>query len=248
LVATGPTTGNNYEWVEELYARGAGGSFDAVSVHTDTACLVNGPDVFYRDAGRIARFTFLGYRSVHEVMAAHGDASKPIWMSELGWSSTGGGPRSCARGVWAGQKPSGVSASGPGPAPGQGVRVPGQRSVRDRGGVVHPARSPDPGRRAQPLRARDSQRSSEGVAGRGNRSTATVEVHKVRSLAMTLASHVRLRSTAVQRDGSRYRLSGIVVPGEGEPAGASIHGKVRIRWQRLHKGAVFGPVPVKAAV
>ena len=109
-VVTGPTTGNNYSWIQQLYANGAGGNFDVVSVHTDTACLDRGPDAFYRDpGGQLAQYTFLGYRSVHDVMAANGDGGKPIWMSELGWSSTGGGPTSCSRGQWRGQKPSGVS-------------------------------------------------------------------------------------------------------------------------------------------
>jgi hypothetical protein len=109
-VVTGPTTGNNYSWIQQLYGNGAGGNFDVVAVHTDTACLDRGPDAFYRDpGGQLAQYTFLGYRSVHDVMAANGDGGKPIWMSELGWSSTGGGPTSCTRGQWAGQKPSGVS-------------------------------------------------------------------------------------------------------------------------------------------
>lgn len=108
-VVSGPTTGNNYAWISQLYGLGAGGSFDVVSVHTDTACLDRGPDAFYREDGKLARYTFLGYRTVHDVMAANGDAGKPIWMSELGWSSTGGGPTSCTRGEWTGKKPSGVS-------------------------------------------------------------------------------------------------------------------------------------------
>jgi hypothetical protein len=107
-VLAGPTTGNNYEWLQNLYTAGAQGSFDAVAVHTDTACLVDGPDSFYRDNGRLARFTFLGYRSVRETMLAHGD-DKPIWMSELGWSTTNGSPTSCSRGMWAGKKASGVN-------------------------------------------------------------------------------------------------------------------------------------------
>jgi hypothetical protein len=107
-VITGATTGNNYAWVEGLYARGAKGSFDGVAVHTDTACLTAGPDAFYRENGRLGRFTFLGYREVRASMLANGD-DKPIWMTELGWSSTGGVPRSCTRGAYAGQKPSGVT-------------------------------------------------------------------------------------------------------------------------------------------
>lgn len=108
-VVSGPMTGNNYEWLQQLYANGAQGSFDAVAVHTDTACLDRSPDQFYRENGLLARYTFLGYRTVHDTMAANGDGGKPIWMSELGWSSTNGGPTSCTRGQWAGQKPSGVS-------------------------------------------------------------------------------------------------------------------------------------------
>lgn len=107
-VLTGPTTGNNDAWIEALYAHGAKGSFDGVSVHTDTACSDASPDQFYRDPdGALGRYTFLGYREVHRTMVAHGDA-KPIWMSELGWSTTNGGPTSCTRGASAGRKPSGV--------------------------------------------------------------------------------------------------------------------------------------------
>jgi hypothetical protein len=108
-VVAGPMTGNDYSWLENLYTAGAGGSFDAVAVHTDTACLDRGPDEFYRENGVLARYTFLGYRTVHDTMVAHGEGGKPIWMSELGWSSTNGSPTSCTRGMWAGQKPSGVS-------------------------------------------------------------------------------------------------------------------------------------------
>jgi hypothetical protein len=108
-VVAGPMTGNDYQWLESLYANGAAGSFDVVAVHTDTACLDRGPDEFYRENGLLARFTFLGYRTVHDTMVAHGDGGKQIWMTELGWSSTNGSPTSCTRGLWAGKKPSGVS-------------------------------------------------------------------------------------------------------------------------------------------
>lgn len=107
-VVAGPTTGNNYAWVDGLYNNGAKGSFDAIAVHTDTACLDRGPDFFYRDGGQIGQYSFLGYKSVHDVMAAHGDGDTPIWMTELGWSTT---TKTCSRGRWAGQKPAGVSES-----------------------------------------------------------------------------------------------------------------------------------------
>lgn len=86
VVVTAPLVGNNADWLRQLYGAGAGDSFEAVAVHTDTACLVNAPDVFYReDNGDLARFSFLGYRTVRQVMVENGDAGKPIFMSELGW-------------------------------------------------------------------------------------------------------------------------------------------------------------------
>jgi hypothetical protein len=105
-VLLGPLTGNNYGYLQSLYDNGAGGYFDAVSVHTDTACLVDPPDSYYRENGVVARYTFLGFRTVHDVMAAHGDGAKPIWMTELGWTTA---TSTCARGMWAGQKAAGVT-------------------------------------------------------------------------------------------------------------------------------------------
>ncbi len=105
-VLLGPLTGNNYNFLGQIYAAGAGASFDAVGVHTDTACLVDPPSSYYREDGNVARFTFLGFRTVHDVMAANGDGAKPIWMTELGWTTA---TSTCARGMWAGQKPAGVS-------------------------------------------------------------------------------------------------------------------------------------------
>jgi len=104
-VLFGPTTGNNYAFVDAAYHAGARGHFDAMAVHTDTACLTDGPTSYYRENGRIARFTFLGHREVRQVMLAHGD-DKPIWMTEFGWSAA---QHVCDRGEKAGQKPAGVS-------------------------------------------------------------------------------------------------------------------------------------------
>jgi len=110
IVVTGATTGNNMDFVADLYEHGIKGSFDAVGVHTDTACLVDGPDRHYRDElGRIGRYSFTGYREVHAVMAANGDAAKPIWMTELGWNTQSTAAGSCNTGKWAGQKPLGVT-------------------------------------------------------------------------------------------------------------------------------------------
>jgi hypothetical protein len=107
-VVLGGLTGNDYEFLSELYADGAKGYFDAVGVHTDSICETNSPYEILRNGRtdqRINRWSFLGYRTVHEVMLAHGDDS-PIWMTELGWSTD---TQTCNSGAWAGQKPAGVS-------------------------------------------------------------------------------------------------------------------------------------------
>lgn len=106
VVVFGPTTGNNFAFVEQVVDAG-GTDFDAVGVHTDTACLTTGPGSFLRDrdTGRINRFSFLGFREVRASLLARG-LDRPIWMTELGWSAT---RDTCARGMWAGAKPGGVS-------------------------------------------------------------------------------------------------------------------------------------------
>jgi hypothetical protein len=110
VVVTGATTGNNFDFVQALYANGAGGHFDAVGVHTDTACLTNGPGRYYRDEqGRVGRYTFTGYREVREVMLANGDGAKGIWMTELGWNTQSTRKNSCNTGASKGRKRIGVS-------------------------------------------------------------------------------------------------------------------------------------------
>lgn len=109
-ILASPTTANNAAFIQGLYERGLKGSFDGVSVHTDTACLTNPPDKFLRDGvnGPINRYGFLGYREVRRVMLANGDPAPKIWMTELGWTSSGG-TALCERGSSAGKSPSGVT-------------------------------------------------------------------------------------------------------------------------------------------
>jgi hypothetical protein len=110
IVVTGGTIGNNMDFMEQLYAHGVQGSFDAVGVHTDTACLTDGPGVFYRDPrGRVGQYSFTGYREVHAVMRRHGDGAKPIWLTELGWNTQTTAPNSCPVGEKKGTKPLGVT-------------------------------------------------------------------------------------------------------------------------------------------
>lgn len=105
-VVFSPTVGNNFGFLEAAYREGAKGYFDAMAVHTDTACLDQAPGTYYREPdGRIGRFAFLGYREVYKVMQANGDGDKPIWMTEFGWSAA---THTCEFGAGAGQKPAGV--------------------------------------------------------------------------------------------------------------------------------------------
>jgi cellulase (glycosyl hydrolase family 5) len=105
-VVLGGLTGNDYEFLEGVYQAGGKGSFDAVGVHTDTACNKLSPYEFLRGAGnRLVADSFLAYREVHAVMLANGD-DKPIWMTELSWRTTSA---SCPEGAWAGKTAEGVS-------------------------------------------------------------------------------------------------------------------------------------------
>jgi hypothetical protein len=105
-VVLGGLTGNDYEFLEGVYRAGGKGYFDAVGVHTDTACNKLSPYEFLRGAGnRLIPDSFLAYREVHAVMLANGD-EKPIWMTEFSWRTT---TNECDEGAWAGKTAEGVS-------------------------------------------------------------------------------------------------------------------------------------------
>jgi hypothetical protein len=105
-VVLGGLTGNDYDFLQGIYRAGGKGYFDAVGVHTDTACNTSSPYLVLRDAdGRLDPDSFLGYREVHATELANGD-DKPIWMTETSWRTTSA---TCSEGVFAGQGPGGVS-------------------------------------------------------------------------------------------------------------------------------------------
>ncbi len=88
LVLFGGTSLNDYKFISEAYADGAKGSFDVMAVHPYSC---RAPGSIVRDSsGNITEDSFLGYRTVHNVMVANGD-EKPIWFTEFGWSSSTGG-------------------------------------------------------------------------------------------------------------------------------------------------------------
>jgi hypothetical protein len=88
-VVTGGTIGGNFSFIESLYKAGAKGSFDAVGVHTDIACMAATPEFQYRDPqGRIGQYVFTAYREVRATMGDFSDL-KPIWITEMGWPTPG---------------------------------------------------------------------------------------------------------------------------------------------------------------
>ena len=91
-----------------VYAAGGRGSFDAVAVHTDTACNITSPYVYEynQNTTTVNQYFFLGFSGIHTLMAANGDGALPIYMTEIGWSSTSA---ECKTGASAGKKLGGVT-------------------------------------------------------------------------------------------------------------------------------------------
>ncbi len=198
VVVTGATTGNNYAFIEQLYAHGLKGHFDAIGTHTDTACLVDGPSRMYREPdGRLGRYIFSSYRETYEVMKRNGDGGKQIWMTELGWNTQDHSPGSCTTGVYAGQEAARRHRGRPGALPHGGLPVPAERPVHRRRLLVRPAGHPDQQVRRR-LRPVPPQRQREARRGRVQGALARDHAQVVRR------DHRRLRA-AVRRQGAAGR-------------------------------------------
>lgn len=79
---------NDYRYLEQVYAAEPqiGDSFDIMATHPYTASGQS-PDIVSRGLdGRMTTMTFRAYEEVRKVMADHGD-TKPIWLTEFGWST-----------------------------------------------------------------------------------------------------------------------------------------------------------------
>jgi hypothetical protein len=107
-VLLGGLGANDYPYLSSVYAAGGAGSFDGVAVHTDDACSITSPNAFAFNPGtqEINRWSFLGFTTVHSLMSANGDGAKPIFMTELGWSTTNS---TCSSGSSSGKRAGGVS-------------------------------------------------------------------------------------------------------------------------------------------
>lgn len=90
---SGGLAGNNVGYLRQMYALGAGRYFDALGVH---------PYVFRRapdDVHPDTRHSFHGIVELRRVMVAHGDARKPVWITEMSWPTHRRAP--AASGDWA---------------------------------------------------------------------------------------------------------------------------------------------------
>ena len=83
LVVFGGTSSNDESFIAAAYANGAAGSFDVMATHPYQAVANAAPE--YVGDGRNWWFARLG--AVRKLMVRNGDADKPIWFTEFGWSS-----------------------------------------------------------------------------------------------------------------------------------------------------------------
>ena len=81
-VLGGSITFNDHDFLEDLYSHGGiAGSFDGLALHPYSAANPPG------DAGDGFHSFRLAVEQLGQVMAAHGEAGKPIWITEMGWTT-----------------------------------------------------------------------------------------------------------------------------------------------------------------
>jgi hypothetical protein len=95
-VLVGGLSSYDYSFLDEIYANGGRGSFDAVALHPYTDCGISPLTTWYDNAGRLFGYAFTGYREVRRRMLALGD-DKPLWFTEMGWTTTS---ETCKGGAW----------------------------------------------------------------------------------------------------------------------------------------------------
>ncbi len=87
-VLMGGLSKSDYAYLEQMYAAGARGHFDVANVHPYTGSV--DPTLCWKQAGstRYAKDAFCALQEIRASMQANGDGDKPIWATEMGWSST----------------------------------------------------------------------------------------------------------------------------------------------------------------
>ncbi len=85
VVLAGPSS-NDDGWMRQVYALGGRNSFDVLATHPYQGMGDYPPE--YREAnGGTYRWWFTHLPVVRQVMIENGDAAKPIWFTEFGWSA-----------------------------------------------------------------------------------------------------------------------------------------------------------------
>lgn len=82
-VVMGGTAYNDAEWIERALAAGAAGHYDVMATHPYSAPSDQPPDV----RGNGTRYTFRHLSAVRWAMERHGDGDRPVWLTEVGWST-----------------------------------------------------------------------------------------------------------------------------------------------------------------
>ena len=80
-VVTGGILFNDMNFLEGIYANGGGSSFDGLAIHPYSLAYAPGSttDSYFSFKTSVPQFT--------AKLAAHGQASKPIWLTEMGWGT-----------------------------------------------------------------------------------------------------------------------------------------------------------------
>jgi hypothetical protein len=85
VVVGGALQNADAPFAQALYEHGVAGHFDAFSIHP----YDGDRDPLVPLEARHAAWTFTqGVPLVHDVLAGHGDGARPMWLTELGWSTS----------------------------------------------------------------------------------------------------------------------------------------------------------------
>jgi hypothetical protein len=91
-VLAGVLSGSDGDFLSSLYRNGIAGNFDGISIHPYNEW--RDPSDAWQD--QYKQWSFLrGIPWIHQIMAAHGDGDKGIWLTEFGFSTCGSGDRWC---------------------------------------------------------------------------------------------------------------------------------------------------------
>lgn len=83
-IVMGGLSQNDSAFLRGVYAAGAGSSFDVVATHTYPG---KAPNECWNENGAKSRNAFCSIDDVRAAMVANGDAGKPVWITEVGYST-----------------------------------------------------------------------------------------------------------------------------------------------------------------